>query len=132
LPFSLTGPSVVVATSAVGERVCKDTKSGATAKRPGLVEALDFVRQKDTLVVWRLDRLGRSLKDLLEIVNRLEESETGLRSVTESLDATTPGGKLIFHIFASIDEFERNLIRERTIAAERASVSRTLSSNSLL
>ena len=75
-------------------------------------------------MVWRLDRLGRSLKDLLEIVQTLDEAKIGLKSLTESLDTTTPGGKLIFHIFGSIAEFERSLIRERTMAGLQAARAR--------
>jgi DNA invertase Pin-like site-specific DNA recombinase len=93
-----------------------DTASGATATRPGLASALDFLRENDVLVVWRLDRLGRSLSDLLEIVGQLEKRGIGFRSITESIDTTTSGGKLVFHVFGAMAEFERNLIRERTKA----------------
>jgi len=106
------------------ERILTDTKSGARADRPGLHTALEFVRKDDVLVVWRLDRLGRSLKDLLEIAHRLEERGIGLKSLNESLDTSTPGGRLIFHVFASIAEFERNLIRERTTAGLMAAKAR--------
>ncbi len=98
------------------ERIFKGKASGAKFDRPGLKEALTFARKKDVIVVWRLDRLGRSLKDLLQIVHRLEESNVGLKSLTESLDISTPGGRLIFYVFGTIAEFERNLIRERTMA----------------
>ncbi len=90
--------------------------SGARADRPGLNESLEFARRDDVIVVWRLDRLGRSLKDLLDLIHRLDECGVGLRSLTESLDTTTSGGRLIFSIFGAIAEFERNLIRERTTA----------------
>jgi len=105
------------------ERVFTDTISGAKNERPGLTEALDFLRPGDVLVVWRLDRLGRSLKMLIETLTTLSERGIGFRSLTEQIDTTTPGGKLIFHIFGSLAEFERDLIRERTqagLAAARA------------
>jgi DNA invertase Pin-like site-specific DNA recombinase len=93
-----------------------DTASGAKAERKGLAEALNYVRQGDTLVVWRLDRLGRSLKDLIATMTMLEGRGIGFKSLTENIDTTTSGGKLIFHIFGALAEFERNLIRERTTA----------------
>ena len=98
------------------EKILTDTKSGARTNRPGLHTALEFVRKGDVLVVWRLDRLGRSLRDLLDIAHQLDERGIGLRSLTESLDTSTPGGRLIFQVFGAIAEFERNLIRERTTA----------------
>src|SRR3954453_23451332 len=98
-----------------------DTASGAKAERKGLLEALDYVREGDVLVVWRLDRLGRSLKDLIETISRLETRKIGFKSLTENIDTTTSGGgKLIFHIFGALAEFERNLIRERTNAGLQA------------
>src|SRR4051794_38726481 len=98
------------------DRVFTDILSGVKAERPGLAEAIDYVRAGDTLVVWRLDRLGRSLPHLIETVTQLETKGIGFRSLTEQIDTTTPGGKLIFHIFGSLAEFERDLIRERTHA----------------
>ena len=95
------------------ERVFTDTISGAKNERPGLTEALDFLRLGDVLVVWRLDRLGRSLKMLIETLTLISERGIGFRSLTEQIDTTTPGGKLIFHIFGSLAEFERDLLRER-------------------
>jgi DNA invertase Pin-like site-specific DNA recombinase len=103
-------------TTAGCDRIFTDTISGATADRIGLSEALGFVRSGDTLVVWRLDRLGRSLRHLIETVTALEQRGIGLRSLTEALDTTSPGGKLVFHIFGALAEFERDLIRERTRA----------------
>lgn len=91
-----------------------DTVSGATVDRPGLTAALTACRPGDTLVVWKLDRLGRSLPHLVAIVRDLGARGVGFKSVQESLDTTTSGGKLIFHLFASLAEFERDLIRERT------------------
>jgi DNA invertase Pin-like site-specific DNA recombinase len=105
-------------------RIFTDTVSGAKAERPGLTEALDHLREGDTLVVWRLDRLGRSLANLIELMTLLEERKVGFRSLTEQIDTTTSGGKLIFHIFGALAEFERNLIRERTMAGLRAARAR--------
>ena len=100
------------------ERVFTDTASGAQAGRPGLAEALDFLRPGDVLVVWRLDRLGRSLKHLIEVTTGLAERGIGFRSLTEQIDTTTPGGKLVLHVFGALAEFERELIRERTRAGD--------------
>jgi DNA invertase Pin-like site-specific DNA recombinase len=93
-----------------------DTASGAKAERKGLQEAIEYVQEGDVLVVWRLDRLGRSLKDLIEIISRLDARKIGFKSLTKNIDTTTSGGKLIFHIFGALAEFERNLIKERTNA----------------
>lgn len=106
------------------DRVFTDTISGATAERPGLTEALGYARAGDTLVVWRLDRLGRSLRHLIETVAVLEQRGVGFKSLTESIDTTSPGGKLIFHIFGALAEFERDLIRERTRAGLTAARAR--------
>jgi DNA invertase Pin-like site-specific DNA recombinase len=97
-------------------RIHRDVASGAKADRPGLARALDDLRPGDTLVVWRLDRLGRTLKQLIELITSFDERAIGFRSLTEQIDTTTSGGKLIFHIFGALAEFERNLIRERTNA----------------
>lgn len=105
------------------KKVIIDKISGTVADRPGLTQIKTILRKGDTLVVWRLDRLGRSIKDLIEWVNYLEKQEVGLKSLQESIDTTTATGKLIFHIFAALAEFERNLILERTkagLAAARA------------
>ncbi len=105
------------------ERLFSDTVSGARVDRPGLTAALSACRSGDTLVVWKLDRLGRSLPHLVEIVQELYTRGVGFMSVQEQMDTTTSGGKLIFHIFASLAAFERDLIRERTnagLAAARA------------
>ena len=107
------------------KKIYYDKTSGAGAERPGLREALDYLRDgEDTLVVWWLDRLGRSLKNLIELMNLLEERGIGFQSLQESIDATTSGGKLIFHIFGALAEFERNLIRERTRAGLEAARAR--------
>lgn len=105
------------------ERIYQESRSGASKERPELTKCLDVMRAGDTLVVWRLDRLGRSLKDLVEIISDLEEKGIGFRSLTEAIDTTSAGGKLVFHIFAALSEFERSLIQERTragLAAARA------------
>lgn len=106
------------------ERIFQDKISGAKSERPGLQEALNYARKGDSIVVWRLDRLGRSLKHLIETVGQLEEQGIGFRSLQESIDTTTSGGRLIFHIFGALAEFERNLIRERTIAGLEAARAR--------
>ena len=105
-------------------RVFEDRASGAKADRPGLAAALAYVRDGDILVVWKLDRLGRSLSHLVETVNDLEHRGVGLRSITEQVDTTTPGGRLIFHVFGALGQFERDLIRERTWAGLAAAAAR--------
>jgi DNA invertase Pin-like site-specific DNA recombinase len=85
---------------------------------------LEFARSDDIIVVWKLDRLGRSLKQLIEIVTELQRRNVGFRSLTENIDTTSPGGKLIFHIFGSLAKFERDLIRERTLAGLAAARAR--------
>jgi DNA invertase Pin-like site-specific DNA recombinase len=100
-----------------------ETASGAATDRPTLAQVLDQLRPGDTLVVWRLDRLGRSLRHLVDTVTGLADRGIGFRSLQEAIDTTTPGGKLVFHVFAALAEFERDLIRERTtagLAAARA------------
>src|SRR5918992_6092201 len=106
-------------------KIFTDTASGAKTERIGLEEALNYVRKGDTLVVWRLDRLGRSLPHLITTMTSLEEQGIGFKSLTENIDTTTSGGKLIFHIFGALAEFERNLIRERTQAGLTAARERT-------
>ncbi len=106
------------------EKTFQDKISGATKERPALKDAINFMRAGDCLVVWRLDRLGRSLKDLIEIVESLEQNKVGFISLQEGFDTTTSGGKLIFHIFGALAEFERNLIRERTAAGLQAARAR--------
>jgi DNA invertase Pin-like site-specific DNA recombinase len=110
-------------TKAGCEKVFTDTASGSLAERPGLAEALTFARSGDTLVVWRLDRLGRSLRHLIDTVATLKERSIHFRSLQEQFDTSTSGGKLVFHLFGVLAEFERDLIRERThagLAAARA------------
>ena len=105
------------------EKVFIDQISGSSPARQRLQRTMEVLRQGDTLVVWRLDRLGRSLKHLIELVTELEEKKIGFVSLMEAMDTTTSGGKLIFHIFGALAKFERNLIKERTnagLAAARA------------
>jgi DNA invertase Pin-like site-specific DNA recombinase len=102
------------------EKVYTDKLSGATADRPGLEDAIEYARPGDTLVVWRLDRFGRSLKDLVTKVEQLGEKKVGFKSLKENIDTTSSAGKLQFHIFSALAEFERDLNRERTMAGLRA------------
>ncbi|TCJ15225.1 recombinase family protein [Parasulfuritortus cantonensis] len=106
------------------ERVFEDTVSGAKADRPGLAATLAYLRDGDVLVVWRLDRLGRSLPHLIETIGDLEARGVGFRSLTESIDTTTPGGRLVFHVFGALGQFECDLIRERTKAGLAAAAAR--------
>lgn len=106
------------------EKVFTEQASGAKRERPKLLAALDYARSGDTIVVWKLDRLARSLKQLIETVEGLESRGVGFKSVTETIDTTTPGGKLVFTIFAGLAEFERSIIRERTYAGLEAARSR--------
>lgn len=106
------------------EETHQDIASGVKCARQGLEEALKRLRRGDTLVVWRLDRLGRSLRHLLELISDLETRGIGFRSLQESIDTTTPGGRLVFHVFGALAEFERELLRERTIAGLRAAADR--------
>jgi len=106
------------------EKIFEEKKSGKDFQREQLDKALEILRAGDTLVVWRLDRLGRSLKNLIELVTKLEERKINFKSLTENIDTTTATGKLIFHIFAALAEFERNLIRERTNAGLTAARAR--------
>jgi DNA invertase Pin-like site-specific DNA recombinase len=98
------------------ERSFVEKASGAQRDRPELQAALGYMRPGDTLVVWKLDRLARSLKQLIETVESLENKKMGFRSLTENIDTTTPGGRLTFHLFAALAEFERSIIKERTVA----------------
>ncbi len=102
------------------EELYTDVASGVKAARPGLTDALFRLRKGDTLVVWKLDRLGRSLGNLIQVVKELSEREIGFKCLQESIDTTTSGGKLIFHIFGALAQFERELIKERTNAGLKA------------
>jgi DNA invertase Pin-like site-specific DNA recombinase len=94
----------------------EDRASGAKDDRPGLTKALEFVRPGDVLVVWKLDRLGRSLPHLLTIVNMLKDKQVAFRSLTEGMDTTTASGELLFHVFGALAQYERALTRERVTA----------------
>jgi DNA invertase Pin-like site-specific DNA recombinase len=106
------------------EKLFVEKASGAQRDRPELLAALDYLRAGDSLVVWKLDRLARSLKQLIETVELLETRSIGLRSLTEAIDTTTAGGKLVFHVFGALAEFERSIIRERTKAGLEAARAR--------
>jgi len=111
-------------TAAGCDRLYVDKASGKLGPRPALDSMLDQLRAGDTVVVWRLDRLGRSLRHLIDIFADLDDRGVAVRSLTESIDTSTPGGKLIFHLFAALAEFERDVIRERTIAGLAAARAR--------
>lgn len=106
------------------QKIFSDTASGAKVERPGLSQALDYLRNSDCLVVWRLDRLGRNLKHLIDVVEGLEKRNVGFISLQEGFDTTNSSGKLIFQIFGALAEFERNLIKERTKAGLKAARAR--------
>ena len=105
-------------------RVFTETASGTRTDRPAFEQLLDQLRPGDTLVVWKLDRLGRSLRHLVDTITSLADRGIGFRSLQEAIDTTTPGGKLVFHVFAALAEFERDLIRERTAAGLEAARAR--------
>ena len=106
------------------EKIFTDQITGRSVLRPGLEKMMEILRQGDMLIVWRLDRLGRSLSHLIELVSQLDEKKVGFVSLTESIDTTTSSGKLIFHIFGALAEFERNLCLERTLAGLEAARAR--------
>lgn len=106
------------------ERVFVETASGAQRDRPELQHTLDFMRPGDTLVVWKLDRLARSMRQLIDTVALLQSKGMGFQSLTEAIDTTTAGGMLVFHVFGALAEFERAMIRERTRAGLEAARAR--------
>jgi DNA invertase Pin-like site-specific DNA recombinase len=106
------------------QEIISDTMSGSSVERPGLNDLLIKLRKGDELVVWRLDRLGRSIKHLISLINDFNSKDIIFRSLTESIDTSTTNGRLIFHLFASLAEFERNLIRDRTMAGLSAARAR--------
>src|SRR2546428_5277685 len=106
------------------EKYFSDVMTGSKFERKGLEQLLAFARSGDTVIVWKLDRLGRSLKDLIETLNLLKDQGVDFISLTEHIDTTTPGGKLIFHLMGALAEFERDLIRERTNAGLAAAKAR--------
>jgi DNA invertase Pin-like site-specific DNA recombinase len=112
-PFALQRDAL---TGAGCEKIFTEQMSGAVADRPALHDALEFARSGDTLIVWKLDRLARSMKQLIETIENLRVRGIGFRSLTEALDTTTAQGRLVFHMFGALAEFERCLIRERTQA----------------
>jgi len=105
-------------------KVFEDHASGARADRPGLQAALDYLHDGEVLVVWKLDRLGRNLPHLIETVTALEKRGVGFQSLTEAINTTTPGGRLVFHLFAALGQFERDLVQERTRAGLAAAAAR--------
>ena len=106
------------------KKIFSDVASGSRSERPGFTKATTFARRGDTIVVWRLDRFGRSLGHLIETVRELQARKVGFRSLQESIDTTTSSGKLIFHVFGALAEFERDIIRERTNAGLSAARAR--------
>lgn len=110
--------------SAGCERWYVDHASGAKASRPELDRMVEVLREGDVLVVWKLDRLGHSVQNLVDVMNRLQDMGVGFKSLTEQMDTTTPGGVLVFNVFAAMAQFERDLIRERTNAGLKAARSR--------
>jgi DNA invertase Pin-like site-specific DNA recombinase len=106
------------------KHIYTDKITGTKEARKGLEQALSHLREGDTLVVWRLDRLGRSLKDLIERVTALKAQGVAFKSITENIDTATASGQLVFHIFGALAEFERNLIKERTMAGLEAARAR--------
>lgn len=110
--------------SAGCEEIYTDVISGVKAQRPGLDKALNYLREGDTLVVWKLDRLGRSIQHLIQTVNDLQKKKISFKSLQENIDTETSGGRLIFHFFSALAEFERDLIQERTQAGLKAARAR--------
>jgi len=110
--------------SAGCEEIFTDIASGVKSQRPGLDKALNYVREGDTLIVWKLDRLGRSIQHLIQTITALQERKISFKCLQENIDTSTSSGKLIFHIFSALAEFERDLIRERTDAGLKAARAR--------
>ena len=106
------------------KKIFQEKISGAKADRPELRKMIDQLREGDVIVTWKLDRLGRSIRDLINLVNEIQDKGAGLKSLNDSIDTTTPQGKLTFHLFASLAEFERDIIRERTKAGLEAARAR--------
>lgn len=119
-----TDAQIDALTNAGCSRVYEEIASGSRRDRPVLAEVLRTVRQGDTLTVFKLDRVARSLPHLLAIMEHLSSEGVGFRSLTEEINTTTPGGRLVFHVMAAISEFERDLIRERTAAGLKAARAR--------
>lgn len=106
------------------QKIFQEKITGASKDRPELTRLLEQLREGDTVVIWKLDRLGRSLKDLVALVTEIQAKGAGLQSLNDSIDTTTPQGKLTFHLFAALAEFEREIIRERTMAGLQAARAR--------
>jgi DNA invertase Pin-like site-specific DNA recombinase len=106
------------------EKIFSDMASGSIDCRKGLIDAMEFCRSGDSLIVWKLDRLGRSLRHLIDTINKLQSKGVEFVSLQESVDTTTSGGKLVFHVFGALAEFEREMIRERTRAGLKAARAR--------
>lgn len=106
------------------KRIFQEKMGGAKADRPQLRKMIDQLREGDVIVTWKLDRLGRSLRDLVNLVNEIQERGAGLKSLNDAIDTTTPQGQLTFHLFASLAEFERDVLRERTKAGLEAARAR--------
>ena len=106
------------------DKIYQDIASGAQSNRAGLDNATRYLRPGDTLVVWKLDRLGRSLKHLIDVVNQLNQKGVFFKSIRENIDTASSGGKLTFHLFGALAEFERDIIRERTMAGISAARAR--------
>jgi DNA invertase Pin-like site-specific DNA recombinase len=125
---STTGQELTLQIDALKREGCakifEDVASGAKVDRPGLDAALAYLRPGDTLIVWKLDRLGRSLPHLVQTIESLRERGVGFQSLTEAINTGTPGGNLVFNLFASLAAFERDLIRERTRAGLNAAAAR--------
>ena len=114
----------LLAAGVAPERVYEDTCSGTVTSRPGLARALDVAREGDALVIWKLDRIGRSLRHVVELVDGLQQRGVGLKVLTGGIDTTSSTGRLVFGIFATLAEFERDLILERTMAGLAAARAR--------
>jgi len=123
-PFQSLDLQINALRAAGCDKVFTDVASGAKTARPGLKDAEMILREGDALVVWKLDRLGRSIQHLIESINNLKDKGIGFRSLQEAIDTQTSGGKLVFHIFSALAEFERDLIRERTSAGLEAARAR--------
>jgi len=106
------------------EQIFKEKMTGSIKERPKLIELLYQLRKGDVVVVWKLDRLGRSIKDLISLVNEIQEKGAEIKSIKDNIDTNTASGKLTFHLFAALSEFERDIIRERTFAGLKAARAR--------
>lgn len=102
------------------QRIFQDVASGAKTERQGLKHAIEFARPGDVICCYKLDRVGRSLRDLIDTINKLKDRDVGFKCLSQNLDTTTPSGMLIFHVFGAMAEFERSLISERTQAGLQA------------